>query len=231
MKEKLHSLINAARAQEEEALVPHVDDAPPPVPGQWTAKDQLAHLYSWRVFAADELDANRRGESMPDVTLDEDEFNKRFYAQTHDLPASQVIATARESWDRLAAAVDAASGEDLLKPRLRRPNQPQWHTVPNNTYYHLAQHLGYWYTDLSDEASAEKAAKWGYDVAVATYPEDRVRGVAHYNLACFYAMHSRADEALAHFKTAFELRAELRDWAKEDHDLDPIRSALTELLA
>lgn len=231
MKAKLHSLIDAARAKEEEDLVPQVNDAPPPVPGQWTAKDQLAHLTAWRVFAADELEANGRGETMPDATIEEEVFNARAYAANRDRPAPQVIAAARDSWDRLGMAVDEASDEVLLKPRQRRPNQPQWQTVPNNTYYHLAEHLRYWYLDLGNKAAAEQAARWGYDVAVATYPEDRIVAVAEYNLACFYASVGRGEQAVSRLKRAFELRPDLRDAAKEDHDLDPIRAEVTELLA
>ena len=225
MKEKLHALIDAARKEEQRVLVPRVDDEPPPVAGQWTAKDQLAHLTAWRVFAAAELDANRTGDAMPDATMEEEVFNARTYAETHGRPAAQIIAAARASWDRLADAVDAASEEVLLKPRLRRPNQPQWQTVPNNTYYHVAEHLGYWYVDLGDEAGAERAAQWGYDLTVSTYPEERARGTAEYNLACFYAKHGRPADVFSHLKRAIELRPDLREWAKEDSDLDSVRSA------
>lgn len=231
MKVKLHSLIDAARAKEEEALVPQVNDAPPPVPGQWTAKDQLAHLTAWRVFAADELEANGRGETMPDATIEEELFNARAYASNRDRPASEVVAAARDSWDRLGVAVDDASDAVLLKPRQRRPYQQQWQTVPNNTYYHLAEHLVYWYLDLGDVAQAERAARWGYDLAVGTYPEDRVVAVAEYNLACIYGRVGRVDEAVSRLKRAFELRPDLRDVAKDDTDLDPIRAEVTKLLA
>lgn len=230
MKEKLRMLIDAARAKEEVTLVPRVNDAPPPVAGQWTAKDQLAHLTSWRAFAAGEVDANRRGEPMPDVSLDEDVANAKFFAETHDLPAAVVIERAHASWDGLAAAVDAAGEEVLLRPRLRRPNQPQWQTVPNNTWFHLAEHLGYWYSEQGDEAGAEDAAKWGYELAVTTYPEDRIKGMSEYNLACFYAKRGRSLEALPRLKLAFELRPELREAAKQDPDLEPIRAELAELL-
>jgi hypothetical protein len=231
VKEKLHRLIDAARAKEEATLVPRVNDEPPPVAGRWTAKDQLAHLTSWRVFAAGEVDANRRGEPMPDVSLDDDVANVKFYAETHDLPAAEVIARARASWDGLAAAVDAASEEVLLRPRLRRPKQPQWQTVPNNTWFHLAEHLGYWYSEQGDEAGAEDAAKWGYELAVSTYPEDRIKGMSEYNLACFYAKRGRTREALPRLKLAFELRPELREVAKQDTDLEPIRAEVMKLLA
>jgi mannose-6-phosphate isomerase-like protein (cupin superfamily) len=44
-----------------------------------------------------------------------------------------------------------------------------------------------------------------------------------YNLACCEALAGHADDAIGHLRTAFELRPGLRDLAKEDSDLDPLR--------
>jgi mannose-6-phosphate isomerase-like protein (cupin superfamily) len=65
-----------------------------------------------------------------------------------------------------------------------------------------------------------------YDAAV-----DRARetveaagyAVPLYNLACCEALAGRVDDALAHLRTALERRPSLRDLAKEDTDLDPLR--------
>ena len=45
-----------------------------------------------------------------------------------------------------------------------------------------------------------------------------------YNLACFEARAGRREEALEHLRRAFEADPEkMRDWAKDDEDLDSIR--------
>ena len=44
-----------------------------------------------------------------------------------------------------------------------------------------------------------------------------------YNLACCEAMVGRKEDAIGHLRVAFELRPSLRDLAKEDTDLDPLR--------
>jgi len=44
-----------------------------------------------------------------------------------------------------------------------------------------------------------------------------------YNLACCEALAGQADDAIGHLRAAFEVRPSLRDLAKEDSDLDPIR--------
>jgi hypothetical protein len=44
-----------------------------------------------------------------------------------------------------------------------------------------------------------------------------------YNLACIEALTGRTDEAVGHLRAAFELRPQLREFAKEDTDLDSLR--------
>ena len=53
-----------------------------------------------------------------------------------------------------------------------------------------------------------------------------------YNLACCEAMAGHTEDAIGHLRVAFERRPSLRDVAKEDTDLDPLRdeSAFRELL-
>jgi mannose-6-phosphate isomerase-like protein (cupin superfamily) len=54
-----------------------------------------------------------------------------------------------------------------------------------------------------------------------------------YNLACCEALAGRKDDAIGHLRVAIEKRPDLRDLAKEDTDLDPLRdeSAFKELVA
>ena len=54
-----------------------------------------------------------------------------------------------------------------------------------------------------------------------------------YNLACCEALAGRTDDAIAHVRVAIEKRPSLRDLAKEDTDLDPLRdeAAFKELVS
>jgi tetratricopeptide (TPR) repeat protein len=223
-------------ASEKEAsdLVPHVDDSAPSKPGRWTAKDNLAHLSAWRLTAAAELVAVRTGSPAPaSVSEDIDESNAKVYEMTRDHPAASVLDEARRSWATLAAAVEACTEEQLLKPRIRRPEQAAWQVIPGNTFFHIAEHLGYWHTERGEDAAAEAAAIWAHDLASATFPDERQRGTADYNLGCFYAVRGRADDAIPYLRSGIELNPSLREWAKTDSDLDSIRSRpeLVRLLA
>ena len=58
-------------------------------------------------------------------------------------------------------------------------------------------------------------------------------GLLFYNLACCESLTGQTTEAIDHLKTAVELSEQLRDYAKNDSDLDAIRddAAVKELLA
>jgi uncharacterized Ntn-hydrolase superfamily protein len=59
--------------------------------------------------------------------------------------------------------------------------------------------------------------------AVDKAPEGQERGNALYNLACFYSLSDRADEAIRSLEMAFRLVPEAKAWSLKDPDLDPIR--------
>jgi DinB family protein len=171
--EKLRLLMSAARHKEASGLLPYVDDSAPSDSGRWSAKDNLAHLTAWRQLAAAEMDAVRTGVGSASITAEtQQQHNTRVYEGTRDEPAAAICNAADRSWDRLAAAVEACSEQDLEKPRLRRPEQKLWQMIPGNTYFHIAQHLGWWNTERGDEVAAEDAAKWAHELASTLFPEE-----------------------------------------------------------
>jgi tetratricopeptide (TPR) repeat protein len=234
LKDKLRHLMQAGREKEASDLLPHVDDAPPSQPGRWTAKDNLAHLSAWRLTAAAELEAVRTGSAAPaSVSEDIDENNANVYQATRNQPAVSVLEDARHSWATLETALEACSEEDLLKPRVRRPETPLWQVIPGNTYFHIAEHLGYWHDERGEPDQSEAAALWAHDLASKNSLDDRQQGTADYNLGCFYAVRGRAEKAIPYLRSGIELNPNLREWARTDTDLDSIRSTpeLARLLA
>jgi tetratricopeptide (TPR) repeat protein len=225
LKDSLRQLMQAGREREASDLVPNVDDSAPAQPGRWTAKDNLAHLSAWRLIAAAELQAVRTGTPAPaSVTEDIDGGNAKIFEATRHQRAESVLEEARRSWATLEAALEACSEEDLLKPRVRRPETPLWQVIPGNTYFHIAEHLAYWHDERGEPDQSEAAALWAHDLAGKNPPDDRQRGTADYNLGCFYAVRGRADDAIPYLRRGIELNPSLREWAKTDSDLDSIRA-------
>lgn len=218
---RLLETLEAARARED-ALVLLCDDSPPSEPGRWTAKDNVAHLSTWREHAVRTLDAVRLGRPVdgPANESDLDGRNAEIYEAHRGDSAATVRETARASYAALAEAINACTEEDLLR---ERPGDggPVWRVVPGNGHGHVAQHLSYWAAEHGDLAAAEDAARWAYTIDTDLFPENQP--VADYNFACFYARNGRADEALPLLGSALRLRPDLRSFALEDADIEPIR--------
>lgn len=206
-------------------------DAPPDQSGRWYAKDHLAHLASWRFRAARTLDAVRTG-AEPPPSVDDDAQNAIFYAENRDRPADEVKALAAESWLAVQSAVEACTEEDLARPHPREPDAQAWMIVPG-VGGHVGVHLMWLHLERGDRRRAEAAAKWGYQLETAAFDSDKERAIAAYNLACFYALVDRADDALPLLRQSFEAKPDLVALARRDPDLDPIRDSagLKELLA
>src|SRR2546422_10630207 len=157
IKSGLRMVVAATREKETAELIPHVDDWQP-VPGRWTAKDNVAHLSVWRDHAAEALDEARTGREATSDWDSVDERNAKIFAATHGWPASKVLDDARRSWEHLEAAVESCTPEDLVKPRPGNPNQEAWQVVPGDCHFHLGEHLGYWNSERGHAAEAEAAA-------------------------------------------------------------------------
>ena len=231
MKQKLLESVAAGREREAELAALCVD-APADANGRWSAKDHLAHLSWWRVRDAGLFDAVRTGGELP-PSVEDDAQNAVVYAENRDRTVAEIKKDATESWEVLRAAVEALSQADLTRPHPYAPQVNLAVTVTNITYFHVGQHLMFWYLERGDQARAEAAQVWVRDMEEATFSDPRRHATAAYNLGCFYARVGRADVAVPLLRAGFEGRPDLAELARTDPDLDPIRQdpAVKELLA
>lgn len=65
------------------------------------------------------------------------------------------------------------------------------------------------------------AAKEAFEEAIRLNPE---HVDPYYNLACLFAIKGDVKESLTHLRKAISLEKEVRDWAREDSDLDNLRT-------
>lgn len=211
----------AASAERESELHRLAGDPPPANPGEWGAKDHIAHLAHWRRHAGRVLTAVRTGAPPPDEA-DVDRLNAEVYAVNKGRSADDINEDALASYAELARAIDDCSDADLLKTRPGRETAA-WEVVPPNGHLHLGEHLGFWHLAHGKVQAADEAQKWVLEIHEAAFTDPRSRSFGEYNLACYYAKQGRATDAIPHIKTSFELNPTLKDWAREDPDLDRIR--------
>jgi tetratricopeptide (TPR) repeat protein len=220
LKQRLLQTLAASAERESElhrlSAEPAGDD-----PSEWSAKDHVAHLAHWRRHAAQVLTAVRSGSPVPDA-VDIDTLNAAVHAANRGRPADDIREDALASYAELARAIDDCSVQDLLKTRAGR-DMLVWEVVPPNGHLHLGEHLGFWHQAQGDESAAEAAQTWMLGVHEAAFTDPRSRAFGEYNLACYYARQGRAADAMPHIKRSFELNPELKEWARQDADLDRIR--------
>jgi hypothetical protein len=159
----------------------------------------------------------------PPPRVDDDTRNALIYETYRDRPAAEILAGARDSWDHIAAAIEACSEDDLLKPHPQVKDQNLLDTGPANGG-HLGLHLMFWHLEAGNEEAAEAAARWAYGLETDAAANGKARAYASYNLACFYGRVGRAGPALPLLRESFQDAPELLDLARTDPDLDPIRN-------
>ena len=229
MKQELLEALAETRRREAN-LSALVTEEPPDPSGRWRVQDHLSHLAWLRERDARVIDAVRTGGDIPPRHEGERDLSAVIYDATRDQTASTVIANSQRSWDLLLGAIEACSEEDFARPHPLREGRK---LVDESPADHVGAHLMWAYLDAGDEKAAEAVQLWARELSNRMFDDPRSRGVASYNVGCFYARVRRAGEAVPLLREGMELSPQLKDWAKQDPDLDPIRDdpRVIELLA
>lgn len=227
MKQELLEALADTRRREAD-LAALCTAAPPDPAGRWRAQDHLAHLAWLRERDAQIIDSVRTGDKIP-ADFDGD-LSAEIYAATRDQTAATAIANAERSWDRILSAIGACAEEDLQRPHPHRQGRKLIDGSPGD---HLGAHLMWCYLEAGDDNAAEAVQLWARDLSSRLFDDPRSRGLASYNLGCFYARVGRVDDAVTLLREGFDGAPYLKEWARQDPDLDPIRESpeLKELLA
>jgi hypothetical protein len=115
----------------------------PGVNGQWSVKDNLAHISAWSRRLSMRLQAVREGTQAPPgpyAGMTEDEANEFIYQQNKDRSLDDVLADLRATSQQALEAVQQTSEEDLNKPMSWLNGAPLWISIAGNTYEHYQEH-------------------------------------------------------------------------------------------
>ncbi len=84
-------------------------------------------------------------------------------------------------------------------------------------------HIADIYLERGDFQSAQAVQERVAEGLAALDDSDAWQGRTQYNLACFYALHDKPQQALALLKIAFKRAPNLVEWSKQDSDLASLR--------
>lgn len=190
-------------------------------PQLWAAKDHVAHMTFWRQRLVLALQALLRQAPQP-KSEDFEKLNPIIFEEQRSRSWSAIMAESDHAYTDLIALADHLSEEDLTafhRFDWIHEGEPLCTSFMGNCYEHTQNHLAQYFSDRKDLARALDTYEiWAKRVLEAGVPEI-LQGHVLYNLACFYATHSRLEKAWAPLQQAFTLYPHTREFALTDPDL------------
>ncbi len=194
-------------------------------PELWAAKDHVAHMTFWRQRLVLIVQALLQKVPRP-KSEDFEELNPLIFEEQRYRSWPDIIAESDHVYADLIALTHQLSEEDLTafnRFDWMQDGMPLYTSFMGNCYEHTQNHLAQYYADRNDlERALETYEVWTRRVLEAGVPET-LQGYVLYNLACFYATHSRIEKASAPLQQAFALYPQTREFALTDPDLVALR--------
>lgn len=192
---------------------------------EWSPKDLIAHCAAWKELMTRHAEAAIA--RAPEPGLDSvDRINHDIWHKYQDWPWSDVLAYASRSYAALAALVRRVPEETLRATDLFSWSRglPLWRLIVGNGYLHPTSHLAGWYVAHGLAERAEPIEEeMRRELPLLDGSPEWLAAIG-YNLACFHAQSGQTSRALAELREVFQMRPELREWARTDPDLACLRT-------
>jgi len=187
----------------------------------WSAKDTLANLAFWLRHFNTQLEKAAKCEKIPTIEYF-NEVNDGVLLEHMDQPFEEAWQDLKAIQAELMKKYEAFSVEELFDPQKHAwlEGHALADRILGNSVTHLASHLSDYYAKRNQ---LDKAIKIQEIVTGAIKDFPGQAATATYNLACFYALNGMPDKAIPLIKESFQLRPDLKDWSKQDSDLESLR--------
>lgn len=184
---------------------------------QWSAKDTLAHTMYWKERLAERLEAAKSGAPMAASEGDVQARNEENFAANATRPLVDVLAGNARIHTRVLAALDVLSEDDLVTPgRFPALNGFPLAAAVIGNLGHTNEHLVQPYLDRGDIDGAVRAHETFTNEIVKSGLPAEATARALYDLAVFYTIIGRTDEALANLTAAVQMYPQIAKWAKDE---------------
>jgi hypothetical protein len=191
----------------------------------WSAKDHVAHMTFWRQRLVLRLQALIRKETPPQAENFE-QLNPVIFEEQRYRPWPDILSESDHVYAELITLSDQLTEEDLTafnRFDWTHDGAPLYTAFMGYCYEHTQQHLAEYSLDRHDlERAIDTYEVWAGRVVEAEVPET-LKGYIFYNLACFYATHTRMEKAAPALQQAFTLYPPTREFARTDPDLVALR--------
>jgi tetratricopeptide (TPR) repeat protein len=190
----------------------------------WAAKDEIAHIATWKAITSERIRAFIADESPPGYE-DLDAYNEEIF-QRHKGDSWQEAQDFHEcSYQELLEQVRLIAEDDLLDGQRYDWLQGRslWRRTIYNGYFHPQGHIALY---LSNHGETERGNQLMEEITKTLLTLDESpqwQGQSIYNLGCFYAQTGEKEKSIENLERAFSFDQDLIEWSKTDTDLDGIR--------
>jgi tetratricopeptide (TPR) repeat protein len=223
LKQKLLDAMRSAKAALDQMLdeLPEAEKDKRGELDDWSPSDYPTHITFYNNHVVGQIEAAEAGERprRSDYYL---VLNDGIFIRNRDRDFDSVYANLKESFQKgltLAADMSAEALLDTGKYDFMDGAAPLDRFV--GTFgYHVLAHISDFYCQQGD---LDRAARIQEEMAAEYTVFPTWKDNAVYNLACFYSLQGMKDQALEKLKIAFKDSQRLREWSKQDTDMDPLR--------
>jgi tetratricopeptide (TPR) repeat protein len=186
----------------------------------WAPKDVIAHTNYWRKRCIEMLAYASREQEPPEYP-DYEELNRENFEENRDINLEMHLRESRSIVKALDEVLHRFEDEDVTNPDRYpwRNGQPLISYIICNGYLHPISHLCQTYQKLGDQATAFQLQETAVKDVSEVDENPTSRGIAIYDLACFYTQLGDIDSAIQKLGEALKLSPNLAEWSKQDADL------------
>lgn len=229
-KSTILELLRFAHQQERELMstLSEVERSVSGTADQWSAKDFLVNIMTWKELQTQKLTAAVRGETPPEWRDMQvvNAINNRAIEKHRAVPFQDVQAEAERIFTAFMAQVESMSEDELGDPaRYEWSNgDALWQeTLGNGLWHPFSQMVALSMQRGQRETAAQLRETLLAAARHAELPGEAI-GAVLYNSACFYATNGWPEKALSLLPEALRVRPTLVEWSKHDSDLDSLRA-------
>ena len=190
---------------------------------RWGVKDMLTHLAFWGDHFNRQIEAARAGSPVPDAGDYYEILNDGVLLRNKERTYEEARKKEEDVFIRSIELLESETPDDLVDPNkyAHMKGRSLLDRALGTECYHVAAHISDYYLKQGfyDKAAALQEE---YTEKLLAFPGWDAN--AYYNLACFYSLNGKFEKAFTNLEQAFKVKPDLKDWAKKDPDIDPLRS-------
>ena len=189
---------------------------------RWGVKDMLTHLAFWGDHFNRQIEATRAGIPVPDAGDYYEIINDGVLLRNKEKTFEEARQEEETVFAKSIALLETENPDDLVDTQkyAYMKGRSLLDRALGTECYHVAAHISDYYLKQGfyDKAAGLQEEYTGKLLAFPGWDAN-----AHYNLACFYSLNGKVEKALGNLEQAFKVKPDLKEWAKKDPDINPIR--------